>query len=444
MSQINTDIKDYTIDELFSLLNINIDLNTQYEDVENKINESVDKNIEVFQNIGNDDMVVFFENVRQTLIGDVQNEDTENTTDAQKLLIQSNSSFNAEKNRGVTSNSTDTTNEELFNSNASGNPINRKTITKLLNIDSRFRKNYDITTPTDYSLDLPYPINNVIEMKLSDLEFPTTYYPFNDSYENNYFWMKVEQGNGAESYLYIYIPEGNYYQSDFISVIQEAIDELGLSITIKYNLSFENEGGVGVGDGTVSIGLEGTDNITGITNIEVNFSGRKLTSDIANYQQSQKFFLEFEEQEEIINSFYYVDSNIDYKQRLGWMLGFRKDFYSTKTNYKSEGVLDILGSKYMFLIVDDFNNSTNINYISSSKDSLLPDNIMARISIKGYAFSIQSQTDLSLFTEPRFYYGPVNINKISIKVVDDFGRIVDLNNMDFSFTLSLTTIYSNE
>ena len=132
MSQINTDIKDYTIDELFSLLNINIDLNTQYEDVENKINESVDKNIEVFQNIGNDDMVVFFENVRQTLIGDVQNEDTENTTDAQKLLIQSNSSFNAEKNRGVTSNSTDTTNEELFNSNASGNPINRKTITKLL------------------------------------------------------------------------------------------------------------------------------------------------------------------------------------------------------------------------------------------------------------------------------------------------------------------------
>ena len=57
---------------------------------------------------------------------------------------------------------------------------------------------------------------------------------------------------------------------------------------------------------------------------------------------------------------------------------------------------------------------------------------MARISIKGYAFSINHK-QIQSFTEPRFYYGPVNINKLEIKLVDDFGRIVDLNNMDFSF-----------
>lgn len=442
--QLNTNIKEYNIDELFQLLNIDVELDSNYDNVRNQINESVDKNISIFKQIGNDNIVDFFEQVRVVLLGN-ETENTDNETENQKLLLSNNSVYDAETNRGVKSNSTDTTSKSLFNSNSgAGNPINRKTITKLLNIDSRFRKNYGFTTPTNYKLDLPYPVNNVIEMKLSDLEFPTTYYPFSDDYENNYLWMKVVQGNGAESYLYIYIPQGNYYQAEFIKVIQTAIDELGLSIQITYNLSFDNTGGVGVGDGTISIGIEGLNNITGINNIELNFSGKKLTSDITDYDKSQKFFLEFEEQEKIINEYYYTDSNIDYKQRLGWMLGFRKDFYTGYTNYKSEGVLDILGSKYMFLIVDDFNNSTNINYISTSKESLLPDNIMARISIKGYAFSIQSQTDLSLFTEPRFYYGPVNINKLEIKLVDDFGRIVDLNNMDFSFTLSLTTIYSNE
>ena len=124
-------------------------------------------------------------------------------------------------------------------------------------------------------------------------------------------------------------------------------------------------------------------------------------------------------------------------------MGFRKDFYTGGTSYNTEGVLDIIGSKYMFLIIDDFNNSSNINYLTSSKDSLLPDNILARISIKGYAFSVQSQTDLSIYTEPRYYYGPVNIEKLHIKVVDEYGRVVDLNNSDFSFTLSLITIYSN-
>lgn len=448
--QLNTNINDYNIDELFQLLDINIDMDTDYEDVKININDAVDKNVKIFESIGNNHIVRFFEQVREVLLG--QNDDnddgddsTSNMTENQRLLLTSNSVYDAETNRGVKSNSTDTTSKELFNNTSgAGNPINRKTITKLLNIDSRFRKNYGFTTPTNYKLDLPYPINNVIEMKLSDLEFPTTYYPFSDEYENNYLWMKVEQGNGAESYLYIHIPQGNYYQAEFIKIIQSAIDELGLSLKIEYNLSFDNTGGVGVGDGTISIGIDGVNNITGINNIELNFSGRKLTTDIQDYDKSQKFFMEFEEQEKIINEYYYTDSNIDYKQRLGWMLGFRKDFYTGYTNYKSEGVMDILGSKYMFLIVDDFNNSTNINYISSSKESLLPDNIMARISIKGYAFSIQSQTDLSLFTEPRFYYGPVNITKLEIKLVDDFGRIVDLNNMDFSFTLSLTTIYSNE
>lgn len=445
-NKINTNIEDYNIEELFNLLSIKIDENTDYDELKERININSNTYIEHFESLNKKDLVDFFKNVKSILLDKNENEQDidNNISENERLLINTGEIYNAEKNRGIITKGTDTTDDSLYNSSkGAGNPINRKTITKLLNIDSKFRENYQITSPTDYKIDLPYPINNVIEMKLSDLEFPTTYYPFNDAYENNYFWVKVTQGSGAEIFIYVYIPEGNYYQDNFISLIQSAFDELGVELTIKYNLSFDNDGGIGVGDGTVVIGIGDGNNITNIGDVELNFSGRKLTTDIENYNKSQKFLLDFEEQEEIINNFYYQDSLVDYKSRIGWMMGYRKDFYTGQTAHTTESVLDIIGSKYMFLIVDDFNNSSNINYLTSSKNSLLPDNILARISIKGYAFSVQSQTDLSIYTEPRYYYGPVNIEKLHIKVVDEYGRIVDLNNSDFSFTLNLITIYSN-
>jgi hypothetical protein len=67
---------------------------------------------------------------------------------------------------------------------------------------------------------------------------------------------------------------------------------------------------------------------------------------------------------------------------------------------------------------------------------------MARVSVKGPAFSILAQNDYGVYAEPRYYFGPVNITKLQIKLVDEFSRLVDLNYSDFSFTLRMTTIYS--
>ena len=44
-------------------------------------------------------------------------------------------------------------------------------------------------------------------------------------------------------------------------------------------------------------------------------------------------------------------------------------------------------------------------------------------------------------TKTRKYNGPVNIKKIHIKILDKFGNIVDLNNMDFSFTIEVEILY---
>jgi hypothetical protein len=65
-----------------------------------------------------------------------------------------------------------------------------------------------------------------------------------------------------------------------------------------------------------------------------------------------------------------------------------------------------------------------------------------RPSLKGSPFNIQTQNDFSVYSEPRYYFGPVNISKLDIKILDEYGRIVSINNNDFSFTLRLTVIYS--
>ena len=42
----------------------------------------------------------------------------------------------------------------------------------------------------------------------------------------------------------------------------------------------------------------------------------------------------------------------------------------------------------------------------------------------------------------REYFGPVNIQRLEIKLYDEYGRILDLNNMDWSFTLNLDILYN--
>ena len=41
----------------------------------------------------------------------------------------------------------------------------------------------------------------------------------------------------------------------------------------------------------------------------------------------------------------------------------------------------------------------------------------------------------------REYFGPVDIRSLEIKLIDEYGRIIDLNGMDWSFTLVFETLY---
>ena len=43
----------------------------------------------------------------------------------------------------------------------------------------------------------------------------------------------------------------------------------------------------------------------------------------------------------------------------------------------------------------------------------------------------------------RSYFGPVDIMKLRIRLLDEFGREIDLNNGDFSFTIRVEQLYDS-
>jgi hypothetical protein len=83
----------------------------------------------------------------------------------------------------------------------------------------------------------------------------------------------------------------------------------------------------------------------------------------------------------------------------------------------------------------------NNSFYGAFNSSILNKNILARISLQSNTFNVLEQNNLNLITTPREYFGPVNIQNFNIQLNDEYGRIVDLNNMDFSFCVTLTTVY---
>ena len=122
-------------------------------------------------------------------------------------------------------------------------------------------------------------------------------------------------------------------------------------------------------------------------------------------------------------------------------MGFRQGFYENAFTYVSEGIVNLIGPRYMYLVVDDYNNNVNDGFYAAFNSSILNKNILARISLQGSVFNLSSQNNLNLITTPRQYFGPVDIQKLNIQLLDEYGRVLDLNNMDYSFCLSFQTIY---
>jgi hypothetical protein len=288
------------------------------------------------------------------------------------------------------------------------NPLRKRVITRTVTIDSRFRENYYNSSATNFNVQLPMIIENVLSMQLSSIEMPTSYYVISNQYNNNFFTITVND----ESEVLV-IASGNYTTSSLSLNINTQLTNLGGNF--KYVVFAVNIGTAFGGSGQMMVGLNPNTPVGLIEKLELNFQADRFGNDDRKTPLTLKF---------------------------GWIMGFRNGIYTGNLNYVSEAILDISGPRYFYLVVEDFNNNNNNGlFYTVFNSSLLNKSILGRFPLNTSLYSLLLQNNLNVVVLKREYFGPVTIQNLQIQLLDEFGRIVDLNYMDFSFSILLTVAY---
>ena len=289
------------------------------------------------------------------------------------------------------------------------NPLKTRIITKNVNVDTRFR---EASLSSDMMIMLPQKMPKVVSMNVSAIEFPMTFYNVSEKYGNNHFYMCVTTQKNTDvsnNEFTVTVPDGNYSDADLIATINNLI--MVKPSAVYFDASFNIDLNVNrSGTGKVILTTVGKSGSI-VTNVQLDFIRD------ANYQ-----------------------TDILYK--FGHLIGFTKKTYDGATKYISDTMPDSNHIHYIYLAIDDFNNSVNNNFISAFNKSILSPNILARLSVQSTPnFGIFLGNEFNMIVEPRKYFGPVDIQKINVKIYDDMGRVIDLNGANFSFCLTFKTIY---
>jgi hypothetical protein len=278
------------------------------------------------------------------------------------------------------------------------NPLKKKTITNTFAINTMFR-DFDSKIATDCLINLPYTIKDVISMKVVSVELPQVIYLVNMGFN---FIDLYEHTTNIEGR--VIFPEGNY---DYISLSTMMTNE------INTQLGTANRFTVYIDPSTFK---------TTISNSTYDF-------DMTLSNQLSIF--------------------VNYKT-ISWILGFRTpNLYVNNTSYTSESLFNPCPIDYLFLEVNDFNYSSASRLIGLFLDNFLDKNIIAKLPYKNCDCSLPSLDKCTtiflnqdnIISSTRNYFGPIHLQKLSIRLLNQFGEIVDLHQRDFSFTLEMEVLY---
>jgi len=218
------------------------------------------------------------------------------------------------------------------------NPLLRNTYRKLVTIDSHYRtillesdcsgntilgsNNKLMEMASDFTVNMEPPVNNVLDITFNDVYIPHSWKVFSQDYGTHYY---IEEKYGIKKF--IKITERRY------KTIQQLVDELSaksddLLFTEIYpkEIEIENTSDAPVTIQWYSLDVPQDDNVCSKTG----FGGK-----------------------------------VDYN--LGWLLGFRETKYTIAPGDKimAEADVDMFGSSYLYITLDDFNsNKPNQDLVS--------------------------------------------------------------------------------
>jgi len=283
------------------------------------------------------------------------------------------------------------------------NSLKRITQSQNICLNSCFRSQYLQSSSTDFDYLIPTEIKNVVSMRLASIEIPNSWYLFSDKKINNTFKIIIDNNCIKTEYI-ICIPEGNYDM--------DTIEEF-LNTTYFYK-----------------------------SNTNLNYI--KFSINPLNYKSSFEIVNCLENPFLSFSLTFLEDVNQNPMNTCGWIFGFRSPKYiNINEKITSEGLFDAGGDRYLYLSLTDYQyNNNNTNIIGFDK-SLLENDILAKVLLVNGKFSLIINENVNPLTKIRRYNGPINLRKIHVKLLDKFGELIDLNQMDFSFTLELELLYES-
>ena len=291
------------------------------------------------------------------------------------------------------------------------NVIKRKTFNQTVMMNTLFREDYVNSLSTDFNIVLPTYFKNVMSLRLSSLQLPNVMYNISEANGNNQLFFDVENGGPSGD---VTMPDGNYDISSFITVLQTQINTQ-LS-TANFTVTYDQY--------THKITISYSDppsnpNFKMVFYTPTPKNGKPDT----DYRKNECI--------EILQIY----------KKFGWFMGYRKPEYSGARSFTTEGIYNSSPYDYIYFTLNDYNMSQSQNIFGMFSKSILGDNILAIIPVTSNSFNICFDNGINLLEKKREYYGPVKIQRFKIQLLDQYGEVLNLNNMDFSFSLEFEIGY---
>lgn len=421
------------------------------------------------------------------------------------------------------------------------NPNLKNTIKRFINLDSQFRQYTSgiDSTSTDYTLDLSDTLKNALSIKLYSYQIPFSWYAIDTAYGNTCFWILDDSTNNV---IPVSVPSGNYSQISFQNQLNQSFLNAGFTFPARtkppypYDLSANFPVYYNPNSGLITLFLiDGvfTDPEGTLPSFTINASTNIIFYDFTGVLQC--------------NNTCKSKNNNYFNNSLGWIMGYKLPYINVDPSGNvASSILDLNGTKYLIIALDDFNqNHVNNGLVSISQLSstlklpsyYLPDmpytcitpaqqgnnlqqlidgvvsqsvfddqtvNAQNGLLIAGKYTNTYSSTQIVLPSAPRtltsaqiytineinknsnnltnylskapttsdilaivpiktsaglptgtllvefsgslqdnsrVYFGPVNIDRMAVKLLDDKGNVLNLNGNDWCFTLVCECLY---
>ena len=540
---IDTNIQNYTLAELLTILNLDMPLSRS------SVIDSTNQFIIQFQKENNGEMVIFFQDIQNTLLEYIEElETSSNIVDYQPAARQTDVWLDSHKTLPQTDKTQKekiterSNNVETYNNNHVPmsekqlgvnnvvnipvaqdklNPTLTNVTTRIICLDSQYRQ---VTGPndssTDYTLDLSESLVNVLSIKPYAVQIPYSWYTVDPVSGNSCFWITLFNTSGdKQKVIAVSLEAGNYTSTTIVTNLTNSLTKAGFTFSSATPVLYDSLNG----------------------KITFYFYGGTYTEDATSslvYTIDENTIITFFDPTNQLacSSNSCVQTN-NINNTLGWNIGFRLPYENVKVNGNTgQAIINLFGPKYLIVVLDDLNqnhiNNGLIGITELSKTLKLPNYYSRDLPVRcsdpkpnGSNFDANTQNlvsdvnagvlvmdkwDVSYVSTPtvlptapriltqsqiysineilknnerninyrassptcsdtfaiiplgkknmsigdlyvedsstlqlnkRVYFGPVHIDRMRIKLLDDKGNVLNLNGADWCITILVEMLY---